>query len=124
MKWVSYDEFNAVFGLEETGGGYWQVEEATSSSFPGESNPFYGLKHTEESKAQMKESAKKRDNTPMREGVKRRYTKRYEFLNPEGKRVIHIGTMSDFCKPRGLNIKSMFDVNNGRYSQHHGWRKA
>ena len=123
MKWISFDDLNRVFGLPETGDGYWQ-EDVVCESMCGSANTFYGLKHTEESKAQMKESALKRDNTNLRAGVKRHFTKEYKFLNPDGECVIHIGTMSDFCKPRGLNIKSMFDVHNGKYSQHHGWRKA
>ena len=125
VQWVDFDKFNRIFDMNETGGGAWIKADDTSTSSKGELNAFYGLKHTEESKKQMSESRKiSHSKDSYLKKHRARYTKRYEFLNPQGERVIHIGTMSELCREHNLNIKSMFDVWYGKYSQHHGWRKA
>ena len=124
VTWVDFDQFNRVFNMEETGGGAWVSAEGTSDQ-SGEHNAFYGLKHTEESKQQMSESRKiSHSKESFLKKHRARYTKRYEFLNPEGKRVIHIGTMSELCREHNLNIAAMLNVWNGKYKQHHGWSKV
>ena len=117
--WI--DDFNKF--LEEEGTTLDNFQ--TTTGWPGKSNPFYGCKHTDESRKRMSQSAKKRDNTKLRESVAKRWESQvWKLLNPDGELVVVKGSLNQFCKDNGLNRGRMYSVLNHRprAKSHHGWR--
>lgn len=54
--------------------------------------------------------------------IREKYSKTYNFLNPDGDLVI-IHNLKDFCRHNGLRDCHMRSVNAGRIKSHRGWRK-
>jgi len=100
--------------------------EMMSERMAGENNPFYGKKHTDETKKKLSESKKKTHNSPefLVKHRARYANKGYELLTPEGNRVIIETSVNEFCQKNGLNTSAIFNVLKGKYKQHLGWRKA
>jgi hypothetical protein len=57
-----------------------------------------------------------------RNAIREKYSKTYNFLNPDGDLVI-IHNLKDFCRHNGLRDCHMRSVNAGRIKSHRGWRK-
>jgi len=57
-----------------------------------------------------------------RNAIRAKYSKTYNFLNPDGDLVI-IHNLKDFCRHNGLRDCHMRSVNAGRIKSHRGWRK-
>ena len=125
MKYFSFDALDELFGLEVRGDGYWQ-EDFECEAMCGEANAFYGQQHTDESKEQMRESAKKRNLTLYREKQSVSNAKvTWTFVSPEYKIVRIRGSLNEFCKKNNLNTGAMAALHKGkliRGYQHKGWR--
>lgn len=100
--------------------------ELMSEKMSGEGNPFYGRKHTEETKKKLSESRKKTHNTPQfLEKHRQRYAKqRWYFIDPSGEKVTVEGSLNKFCGDNSLNTGAMCQVHKGNKTHHKGWRKA
>ena len=127
-KWIDFSELDALFGGDPQN-KIWVEDVDWVSSQEGELNAFYGKKHTEETKEQMKASAKRRDAT----GFKKKQSisnakKTYTFTSPYGSVVRIRGSLKQFCQQRGLNTGAMCSIHNHghatRTEQHKGWRKC
>lgn len=57
-----------------------------------------------------------------RQVIREKYSKTYNFLNPDGDLVI-IHNLKNFCRHNGLSACHMRSVNAGRIKSHRGWRK-
>lgn len=97
-----------------------------SDRMSGKNNPFYGRKHTKETKKRLSESKKKTHNTPeFREKHLKRYANQaWEFLTPEGKYVKIEGSLNQFCRDNSLNTGAMCQVHKGNKPHYKGWRKG
>lgn len=75
---------------------------------------WLGRKHTEESKAKMKESRIKYIDSN---------AKTYSFISPDGIRI-ECTNLYRFCKEHDLNVGNMHSVYSGRVKSHKKWKKA
>ena len=113
---VDYAKIDEVFGFKSNLKSEWLECESVMSP---ESNPFYGLKHTESSKKQMSESAKLR---PASWKVKQQNRNTiYHYNTPDGKSLVIKGSLNKFCKENGLNTGAMSKVHRGEVSHHKGY---
>jgi hypothetical protein len=81
--------------------------------FGGNKNPMFGKTHNEETKLKMSEKAKSRSRV--------RYSKLYEFVSPDGKKIIEFTTIFDFCSKNNLRTDCMNKVLRGKRKSHKGW---
>lgn len=128
-KWIDFSGLDSVMGIDPKG-KIWMENVDRVHSQEGEMNAFYGKNHTEETKEQMKGSAKRRDAT----GFKKKQSivnakKTWTFISPEYKVVRIRGSLNQFCKERGLNTGAMASIHkaykqpgHGQSKQHKGWR--
>ena len=127
MKFISYDGLDEVFDISSTEGGCWIPTEGDGLPSAGELNAFYGKKHTEETKALMKESAKKRGKSYTNKQRRANAKKTYLFISPQNTIVMIRGSLNFFCQQRGLNNGAMAALHRGagmrNSQQHKGWRK-
>ena len=99
----------------------------------GEKNPFYGCKHTEETKQMMREHHHdvSGENNP-RYGVKlsqeqiqkcreTRCKNKYLFTRPDGSQFVDI-SISNVAKDNKLGHSNLYQVLKGKYKQHKGWK--
>lgn len=90
-----------------------------SDKHSGDKNPFYGKKHSEDSKLMMSESAKRRSDEWK---VKQQNRKTiYHYNTPDGKSLVIKGSLNKFCKENGLNTGAMSKVHRGEASHHKGY---
>ena len=94
---IDYTECDVAWGGSQKGNNYWEgchhTEETKaylSEIMSGEGNPFYGKRHTEETRQKMREAAKRRSQTDFAEKQRAALcvNNHYKFLNPEGEPVI------------------------------------
>ena len=105
----------------------------------GEGNPFYGMRHSKESKEKMSKSSKGKGgrNKPHTKETKQRLSKvmkgkgvgsnnpRYDstiytFINKEGE--IFKGTKYEICKKYSIDRSNLNNLFNGRQKTCKGWR--
>lgn len=101
--------------------GFNLIEFATAHLLVGESNPFFGKKHSEETRKKMQKRQytqeqidKIRESSPL--------IKTYELTNPFGEKVL-ITNLKHFCRTNNLKISGMRSVVAGRIKSHRGWTK-
>ena len=75
-------------------------------------NPFYGKKHTEETRKRM---------SAIRRGKNNPTAKTFSIISPDGK-VIHSKNRSEFCRNINLNHSAFSQVLNGKRKSHKGFR--
>ena len=125
-----FEDLDEIFGTTSKGNDIEYVYEPIpwGTSWPGESNPFYGCKHTEETKKHLSESKKKTHNSPsfLAKHKARYANKGHRWLDPDGNLVIINTSMNEFCKKHGLNVGRMAQVaqQKPRCKSHKGWRPA
>jgi len=81
--------------------------------FDGNKNPMFGKTHNKETKLKMSEKAKSRSRV--------RYSKLYEFVSPNGEKIIEFTTIFDFCSKNNLRHDCMNKVLHGKRKSHKGW---
>jgi len=79
----------------------------------GEKNPMYGKTHRQSSLDLMSLKAKERLN--------QRHSHYYEFISPDGEKIIEFTTIIDFCKKHNLRPDCMRKVISGERKSHKGW---
>ena len=125
--WYDWTGLNEVFEMNGPDGEWCEVLEHDPTAYSGEGNPFYGEKHTDETKAQLKSAASRRGETEF--AKKQRVSnakKTWTFISPEYKIVRIRGSLNQFCQERGLNVGAMAALHKHklvRGHQHKGWRK-
>ena len=97
------------------------ISEATKAKHrtnnTGDTNPFYGRKHTAESIEKIKKNHRTGDQTARLDkmaGV-------FEITTPEGE-VLVVKNLSAFCRSHGLSQGNMTNVSKGRAKQHLGYK--
>jgi group I intron endonuclease len=88
----------------------------------GEGNPFWGKKHSPETRAKMKKARNKRFS-PLPKGRNAKLSKHFRFINPNGELIEGIG-LENFCLENNLNRAHMRGVKSGRRKSHKGWTKV
>lgn len=111
-----------------------------SKLISGENNPFYGKKHTEETKRKISEKKKGSKHTEEskkkisaanlgrkmpRDAVERvrlKISKTYYLTDPEGNDIV-VTNLSEFCRKMGLDQGNMSAMYKGKYKSCKGWTK-
>lgn len=111
-KW--YDSLSEEAKSERASHSRQAVKNPSGGSLPGESNPFYGKKHSDESRSIMSEKAKGRTNN----------IRKYRITFPDGVEEIHTGQASINQKYNidGKKVKIRNFINSNR--QIHSNRKS
>ncbi len=118
MSRANFDKSNGMYGTNRC----------------GKLNPFYGKRHTEETK--KKQSKKRKEwfknnvnplkGKPCLESTKKalseKNSKQYKLVSPEGK-VVEIKNLTKFAKENDLNIGCLHQVVSGRNKTHRGWKR-
>lgn len=112
-----------------------------SKEMRGKNNPMYGQTHTLASRQKIRESKigkpswnKGKTNIyneetltklrqPKTEEHKKKLSKDYLFVNPDGEIIVVRGLIK-FCKEQGLHPGAMSQVYNGKRDHHKGWSKS
>ena len=128
-KWIDFTGLNEFFGLDNSISGVWiDVPEHDPLFGCGEQNPFYGEKHSAESRERMRQAAQRRATTDFAKKQRCANAKKtWCFVSPQGSVVWFKGSLKFFCEQRGLNFGAMAALHRKKgerrgSKQHHGWR--
>lgn len=124
-EWNDWTGLNEVFEVNGPDGAWCEVVEHNPLFGRGEENAFYGEKHTEETKAQMRASASRRGETDYAKRQRCANAKKtWTFISPNNTIVRFKGSLKFFCEQRGLNFGRMAQVHKlaPRCKSHKGWR--
>jgi hypothetical protein len=81
--------------------------------YDGEKNSMYGKNHKQSTLDLMSLKAKEISNE--------RYSHYYEFISPDGEKIIEFTTIIDFCKKHNLRADCMRKVISGERKSHKRW---
>jgi hypothetical protein len=86
---------------------------AKQGVFDGKNNPMYGRKHSKNTLNLLSLKAKNRSI--------KRHSKHYEFVSPNGEKIVEFTTIIDFCEKYDLRPDCMRRVVLGQRKSHKGW---
>jgi group I intron endonuclease len=147
VYWIS--ELDPLYNMTSGGEGgdtskstkYQEYMKLHSELMSGENNPFYGKRHTEETKLLISE---KKKGTKMSAETKRKISKAnigkkmsaesiaktseansktYYLTDPEGNDII-VSNLSEFCREHNLDQGNMNAMYHGKYKSCKGYKKA
>jgi group I intron endonuclease len=146
IYWIA--KLNPTYNMTKGGDGgdmsnsesYWDYMKIRSELICGENNPFYGKKHTEETKLKISKSnkgrklsddAKKKISLKMTgrkmpkesvEKTREKNSKIWNLIDPNGN-PITIKNLSEFCKNNGLDQRNMTKMYNGLQKKSKGYTR-
>ena len=129
-KWLDFTGLNEAMGVSQDLTGVWvEWPDEIGTAFEGEANPFYGEKHSPETRERMRQAAQRRATTDFAKKQRCANAKKtWMFVSPQGSVVWFKGSLNYFCQQRGLNTGAMAAIHGERgirnTTQYKGWRKC
>lgn len=147
IKWIK--ELDPLYNMTSGGEGgdtsssplYQEYMKTHSNNMSGKNNPFYGKRHSEETKRRISEkkkgtkmseetkkilSEKNKGKKMPREIVERQRlekSKTYYLTTPEGDSII-VTNLSEFCRKNNLDQGNMNAMYNGKFKSSKGYRRS
>lgn len=99
-----------------------ETKQKISTALMGQNNPFYGMKHNEQTIQKLREkSIKQHQLNPKPKGENNTQSKIIVCIHPSGKEEIFVG-IREMCRKLQLHRTSVMMVIKNQYSHHHGFK--